>query len=215
MMQIETRDQIAALSLDPECPLVIVDADEVLVSFALPFSQYLKARNWDLRLIDYSLEYAIWRDDRVADPVETQALVNGFIDTETHRQPMIHGAQSALQDLSKMAQIVVLSNVPQRRYHDRLTNLAGHGMGHPLIANAGPKGPALRVLGASMRAPVLFIDDSPAQIESASEYAPHIRRVHFSGCEMIRPMMPVVTCADIAPLDWRGVHAFAKATLGA
>ena len=33
--------QIKALSIDPNLPLVLVDADEVLVHFAIPFRNYL------------------------------------------------------------------------------------------------------------------------------------------------------------------------------
>ena len=37
-----TKKQISDLNIDPNLPLMIFDADEVLVHFAEPFSNYLK-----------------------------------------------------------------------------------------------------------------------------------------------------------------------------
>ncbi len=205
-MQEHTRDQIAKINLVPDRPLLIVDADEVLVHFARPFTRYLEALEWELHLTEYRLEYAIKRADGfVANPDMTFELVHGFIDAETRLQPAIDGATGTLADLAKQAQIVVLSNVPQRRYLDRQANLEGHGMPYPLVANSGPKGPALMALTARMQAPVAFVDDSPAQIESAAEHADHIHRVHFTGCDIIRSVLPDVKCANATPEDWSGV----------
>ena len=205
-MQDETKAQIAALNLSPDKPLLIVDADEVLVQFIQPFTKYLNARDWEIHLTEYRLEYAIRRAGGiVADEEETFELVHGFIDAETHRQPEVQGAATALRALSKQAQVVVLSNVPQRRYRDRLANLRGHGMDFALVANSGPKGPALLALTSGMRAPVAFVDDSPAQIESAAEHAAHIHRIHFAGCPVIKKVLPDVKCANATPDDWSGV----------
>lgn len=205
-MQEHTRKQIAKIDLVPDRPLLIVDADEVMVHFAQPFTRYLEALAWELHLTEYRLEYAIKRvDGLVADPDMTFELVHGFIDAETRTQPAITGAAATLATLAKEAQIVVLSNVPQRRYVDRQENLVGHEMPYPLVANSGPKGPALLALAARMQAPVAFIDDSPAQIQSAAEHAAHIYRVHFTGCDIIRKVLPDVKCANATPDDWSGV----------
>jgi hypothetical protein len=215
MMQDATKAQIAALNISVNKPLLIVDADEVLVQFLQPFTRYLQALDWQIHLTEYRLEYAIRRaDGLVADEGETFALVQGFIDAETHRQPTINGAATALSSLAKQAQIVVLSNVPQRRYLDRLANLRGHAMDYALVANAGPKGPALAALSAGMNAPIAFIDDSPAQIESAAEHAAHIHRIHFAGCPVIKKVLPDVKCANATPDDWSGVASHVDRLFG-
>lgn len=205
-MQDETKAQISALNLSPDRPLLIVDADEVLVQFLQPFTGYLSDLDWEIHLTEYRLEYAIRRANGVvADPDETFDLVHGFIDRETRHQPIIAGAHLALSDLAKQAQIVVLSNVPQRRYQDRLENLRDHGLGFALVANSGPKGPALATLTSGMNAPVAFVDDSPTQIESAAEHADHIHRIHFTGCPVIKRVLPEVTCANATPDNWSDV----------
>lgn len=75
----ETRDQISALNLSMDKPLLIVDADEVLVQFLQPFTKYLNALDWQIHLTEYRLEYAIRRaGGLVADPDETFDLVHGL-----------------------------------------------------------------------------------------------------------------------------------------
>ncbi|MHA1127828.1 MAG: HAD family hydrolase [Alphaproteobacteria bacterium] len=210
-----TKHQISALNLQRDKPLLIVDADEVLVHFAQPFTAYLAKREWELRLTEYRLEYAIRRaDGSVADEGETHRLVHGFIDAETHRQPEIPGASSALREISLGAQIVVLSNVPQRRHADRIANLVGHGMEYPLVVNSGPKGAALRAITNGIIAPVAFVDDSPAQIESAAKDAPQVHRIHFAGCSIIQSVLPKVKDANATPDDWSGVASVVDTLFG-
>ena len=214
-MEKHTKDQISSLNLSPDRPLLVVDADEVLVHFAQPFTRYLSGLDWQLHLTEYRLEYAIKRaGGYVANPDETFELVQGFIDAETHRQPAVEGAAGALQTLSDQAQIVVLSNVPHRVYDRRLENLRAHRMDYSLVANSGPKGPALMALASEMKAPVAFVDDSPMQIESAAEHAAHIHRIHFAGCPIIKEVLPDVKCADATPEDWSGVASVVDSLFG-
>lgn len=214
-MKDHTIDQINALDLTPNKPLLIVDADEVLVQFVKPFTEYLAARTWELRLTEYRLEYAIHRaNGEVAGEAETYDLVHTFIDAETHRQPEIPGAARALQALGPDAQVVVLSNLPNRRYHDRVSNLAGHGIAYPLVVNSGPKGAALRAISEGITAPVAFVDDSPTQIESAARDAPNIHRIHFAGCPIVQSVLPVVKEANATPDSWSGVASIVDNLFG-
>lgn len=212
-MEAHTKTQIEALQLDANQPLVIIDADEVLVHFARPFAVYLEAEGWELRLKEYSLEYAIWQGGVVADAKETQSLVAGFIDTQTRHQPVIQGARRTLELLSNHAQIVILSNVPQRRFADRIANLAQHGMTFPLVTNVGLKGAALSAITGNMHAPTIFVDDSPAQIESAAIHVPHVHSVHFSGCPIVQNVLPEVLSADVTPRDWSGVTSYIQSVI--
>ena len=49
----ETKKQISNLKLDPNKPIVIFDADEVLVHFAKPFSNFLEKHKRRLKLTGY------------------------------------------------------------------------------------------------------------------------------------------------------------------
>ena len=54
-----TKKQISDIKLDPNLPLMIFDADEVLVHFAEPFAIYLKKHDHRLHLTGYRLDNAI------------------------------------------------------------------------------------------------------------------------------------------------------------
>ena len=54
-----TKKQISNIKLDPNLPVMIFDADEVLVHFAEPFAKYLKKHDYHLHLTGYRLDNAI------------------------------------------------------------------------------------------------------------------------------------------------------------
>lgn len=198
-----TAAQIAALRLDPARPILVVDADEVVVHFALPFADWLIAQDWRLHLREYRLDRAIRRESGdLADPQTTGHLILSFIDSETLHQPATPGAAECLAKLSAHASILILTNVPMHRQPDRIRNLASLGMAYPVIANAGPKGPALAALSQLTRAPLAFIDDNPAQIDSAAGHAGRIRRIQFTGCPLVRGVLPVAITAQACPGSW-------------
>ena len=89
----ETENQISNLKLDPNKPLIIFDADEVLVHFAEPFSYFLERHKRKLKLTGYRLDNAI-RDgttDEVVHKDESRDLVWKFINEETISQPASKG----------------------------------------------------------------------------------------------------------------------------
>ncbi|MGB0499143.1 MAG: hypothetical protein ACPGID_12450, partial [Rubricella sp.] len=106
--------QLSALEIARHRPLLIVDADEVLVHFLCHFRDWLPTRGWQLDLSDYSLDTALVdrgtgrrgsRDDALAE-------IDAFFASETQRQKAIPGAARALARLSSEMQIVILTNLP-------------------------------------------------------------------------------------------------------
>ena len=144
-MNPETIKQITSLSINPNKPLLIFDADEVLVLFASHFSKFLESRGWKLNLKSYRLDDAIQHISKgnIANKATYQNLINDFIDQETANQPEAPGASSVLQKFSELAEIIILTNVPGRVYRQRIKNLCNLNMDFPTISNAGLKGPAL------------------------------------------------------------------------
>jgi hypothetical protein len=197
-------EQIEAAGLAPGRPLLAVDADEVLVHFAPHLARWLEGLGWRLALTEYRLDGAIRRvgTGEAAGIEQGRGLLRRFFDEETHRQDAMAGAAEGLAALAGGAQIVVLTNVPAPARAARVSNLAGHGMAFPVIANEGGKGPALAELARRVAAPVAFVDDSPGQIVSARRHAPGVRRIHFTGSDYLRPVMPVVAEADHSIGDW-------------
>ena len=199
-----TKKQISGLNLDPTLPLMIFDADEVLVHFAEPFAIYLKKHNHRLHLTGYRLDNAIKnaQTDAVADPDTAKDLVWGFIKEETKNQPPAKGAPQALKKLRELAQIIILSNVPYTVHDDRVTNLKNIGMDYPLISNEGMKGPAVKEILKNHKAESFFIDDNPYQVESVYNDNQDTVCVHFSVCDLVKPYMPKAVGASIEPSSW-------------
>ena len=199
-----TKKQISKLNIDPNLPLMIFDADEVLVHFAEPFATYIKKHNHRLHLTGYRLDNAIKKadTDEVADPDTAKDLVWGFINEETKSQPAAKGAPQALKKLQAYAQIIILSNVPHSVHDDRVANLKSLNMDYPLISNEGMKGPAVKEILRNHKAQSFFIDDNPYQVESVYNDNQQTVCVHFSVCDLVKPYMPKAVGASIEPTSW-------------
>ena len=200
-----TKTQISNLNIDPNLPLMILDADEVLVHFAEPFATYIKKHNHRLHLTGYRLDNAIKKadTDEVADPDTAKELVWGFINEETKSQPAAEGAPQALMKLQAYAQIIILSNVPHSVHDDRVANLKSLNMDYPLISNEGMKGPAVKEILRNHKAQSFFIDDNPYQVESLYNDNQQTVCVHFSVCDLVKPYMPKAVGASIEPTSWQ------------
>ena len=204
-----TKTQISNLNIDPNLPLMIFDADEVLVHFAEPFATYIKKHNHRLHLTGYRLDNAIKKadTDEVADPDTAKELVWGFINEETKSQPAAKGAPQALKKLQAYAQIIILSNVPHSVHDDRVANLKSLNMDYPLISNEGMKGPAVKEILRNHKAQSFFIDDNPYQVESVYNDNQQTVCVHFSVCDLVKPYMPKAVGASIEPTSWEDLVA--------
>ena len=206
-MNSDTLKQIKNLSIDPKKPLLIFDADEVLVLFAHHFSEFLNKHGWRLNLKGYRLDDAIEhiQDHYLASNTTYQRLIDEFIDQETAHQPEAPGASATLEKFKNLAEIIILTNVPARAYSHRIKNLSDLNMGYPTICNTGLKGPALFELAKLTKNTCIFIDDNPFQIASAAKYTPDIYRFHFTACEIVKKTMPKARGATHRPSSWHEV----------
>jgi len=115
--------QIDDLGLERFCPLVICDADEVLLHFVQSLEQYLIGLGLRLDLVDYRLTGNIKRADNVAlTQQEVNALLEAYYARHTATMPAVEGAAEALAVLDGHAQIVGLTNVAHDRGADRLSH---------------------------------------------------------------------------------------------
>ena len=167
--------------INQDRPLIICDADEVLVEFIKGLERFLARQDLLLDLASFRIHGNVrhqatghvLEDDRVT------RLIDEFFASDTAVLDAVPGAATALADLSRHATIIVLSNLPASAREARAKNLAGHGMAYPVIAGSGPKGNIIQPLIAEMRAPVVFIDDLPPHHASVAGVAPHVHRLHF------------------------------------
>jgi hypothetical protein len=174
-------EQFAALALTRGRPLLIVDADEVLFYFMRGLERFLESRDLYFDWASYALHGNI-RQRRDNAPVAAEILhplLQRFFAETTEDLEPVEGAAQALAELSRIAQVVVLSNVPMAARNARIRALARHGMEFPLIANTGPKGPAVATMLRQVMAPAIFIDDIPHNHRSVAELAPAAHRLHY------------------------------------
>jgi hypothetical protein len=195
-------------------PLLIVDADEVLLAFARGFDTFLARHGCYLDLVSYRLHGNVRRRDG-NDPlidIEVTGLLDEFRSDLDWLEP-IDGACEAIAALRDYTEIVVVSNVSPAQALPRLKNLATLGLDAPLLANSGPKGPAVKALARRAGKPVFFVDDVPIHHASVAELAPDVFRIHFVGDDRLKPLMPSSPHAHLRADTWRDIDAFIRATL--
>ena len=171
--------QLQKLQLDPARPLIISDADEVLLRFLERLDYYLETQGLWIDLSSYALDGNI-KSRSTNQPVKVPTLLDDFFNAQTAHIEPTKGAANALAQLAQRAQIIVLTNLPASEKTRRKENLARHGMDYPVVVGNGLKGPAVAWLNAQIiDAPVFFLDDIPHNIDSAATHAPDVHRIHF------------------------------------
>lgn len=208
--------QLAALPIRRGRPLLAVDCDEVMVHLSAHMARWLPSAGFRMELARYQLEGSIFPlgSDVPVPFDDCLRLIDRFFAEETIRQEPVPGAPGALARLAESAQIVVLTNVPHHAGADRRRNLAGLGMGYPMVTNSGGKGRALAWLAAAAAAPVAFVDDSPKQHESAARRAPGVTRIHFVGAGRLRHLLPESPAAVHRAENWAACEAAVCEALG-
>jgi len=179
----DIADRIAALAFDPMRPLILCDADEVLIDFATPLTRFLDRRGYRLDLKSFGLAGNISRrsDGAAIEGEEIRALIAAYFDDEIDRATPVDGAVQAIGDLLRIAQIVVVTNVPHRLRARRESALAAAGLNLPVLSNSGGKGPLIRHLAERHGGRVAFIDDLPPHHASVAAHAGNVHRIHFVG----------------------------------
>lgn len=193
-------------------PLVITDCDEVLLHMMRHFRDWLDSEH-DVEL---RLDGRGWADgmrrkgvDAPLPEAEMWDFLGKFFDTEMDRQTVIDGAAEAICTLQEEADVVVLTNLIDRRNAARTAQLQRVGIDAKVYTNQGPKGAALKAIVEEYAPSVaVFIDDIAAHHESASVHVPHVRRLHFCGEPAIAPHVP---CAHQAGAAHARIDAWSEA----
>ena len=199
----------ALKSLAPGRPLLIVDADEVILGFLDGLEAFLASHGLYIDLTSYRLHGNIKRqsDNSAVLDVEVTALLEEFrSDLDTLKAAA--GASEALARLSGQASIIVLSNITESMGPARKRNLVSLGMDYPLVANDGPKGNAVKALATRARAVSFFVDDIPQHLESATEFAPEVFRIHLVASPRLRRLLPPTPHAHCSAEDWTEAETF-------
>ncbi len=172
-------------------PLIISDCDEVLLYMVAPFRDWLaEAQGVEFRMVGNDFSQALrWQDSgEVLAPEEIWRMLGLFFDTEMHRQLPIPGAIEGINMLAERADVVILTNLVDKRQAMRTEQLAGHGLNARVFTNQGPKGPALqRILEVYNPTRAIFIDDLAQHHRSARETISDITTLHLCGEPLLAP----------------------------
>jgi len=203
--------------LSPGRPLVICDADEVLVQFLAGLERFLLRRNRKLVLKSYAIHGNVL--DTVTDETvthdEVTQLLKDFFAHDTERLEPVPGAAAALGELAKSAQIVILTNLPETSRAARRAHLASHGLDYPVIAGNGPKGPIVRQLIEGIATPIVFIDDLPPHLASVAEEAPRVHRLHFVADRRLARLLEPAPAAHRRIDDWPTARVWIESVIAA
>lgn len=164
-------------------PLLITDCDEVLLHMLVHFADWLdEAHDLAFALDAPGFREAVRRkaDGRPVDEARLWPLLDGFFESEMHRQTLVPGAAEALGRIGETADIVILTNIGDAFHHGRLAQLDRFGIRHRVVCNRGGKGPpAARLVAEAKAGRAAFVDDLAVHHESVAAHAPDIWRLHM------------------------------------
>jgi hypothetical protein len=198
-------------------PLVITDCDEVLMHMVVPFAQWVDEEHGVIfRMENTSFAGALKRKEcgTPLEAAEVWPLLDGFFRTEMPRQYPIPGALSAMAEIARHADIVVLTNVGPDHQAARMAQLAALGLDAPVIGSRGGKGEPVRALIEERRPPVaVFIDDLANHHHSVAIEAPDVWRLHMVGEPAIADKVPAARHAHARIDDWAAAQNWILARL--
>jgi len=186
-------------------PLLISDCDEVLLHMIAHFAEWLGESGYDFVLDQPSFMNAV-RDRATGQPIAQDRvwpLLDTFFIEETHRQNVVPGALEALAEIEKVADVVILTNLPDEHHAIRVNQLAACDIRYQVVCNQGGKGPPVRELIARLQPSVtVFVDDLAAHHESVAEHAPEVWRLHMVAEPKVASVSPPAPHAHARIDDW-------------
>ncbi|MGA9795459.1 MAG: hypothetical protein WBQ17_07975 [Rhizomicrobium sp.] len=201
----------ATLAVARERPLLIVDADEVLLAFVAGFDRFLRERALFLDLVSYRLHGNVKRleDRSPLIDIEVTALLDEFR-SDLDSLDAVEHAREVLASLARDMAIVVLTNITPVQAPARRRNLDILGFAYPLVVNNGPKGRAVKSLASRAGKPVFFVDDIPQHLSAAAQEAPDVWRIQLIGDERLKPLMPKAPDAQFRAETWHDAETFIR-----
>ena len=164
-------------------PLLISDCDEVLLHMVSHFAEWLGEEHkihFDLDSGRFENAFTSAQGGEPLGKERVWPLLGQFFSQQMHRQTLVPGAIEALGRIGEIADIVILTNLPDEAHGWRVDQLAKHGIQHEIICNRGGKGSPVRELVERRKATrAVFVDDLAVHHESVAKHAPEVWRLHM------------------------------------
>lgn len=187
-------------------PLLITDCDEVLLHMVSHFDAWLGEAHG----IRFAFETGSFGEAMIdvatgetLDRERVWPLLGQFFEEEMGRQTPVPGAIEALGGIGEVADIVILTNLPDLAHPWRVEQLASHGIRHEVVCNQGGKGvPARAIIERYGAGATVFVDDLPVHHASVAKHAPEVHRLHMVAEPRLAPAVPTAEHAHARIDDW-------------
>ena len=196
-----------SLNINPNLPLLISDADEVIFEFMESFEEYLLSNSMYFSYKSFKLNGNIYNQEtnKPIDSANIPIIISNFFQEYAIKMPLIKGAKNILEKLSKFMNVIILSNIPKNYAADRMQCLKDNNMNYAFISNEGPKNIKCLELQKLTNKKVFFIDDLPNQISSVSNYCKNIITIHFLQNKKLLKIIPEVKDSDYNVNNWGSI----------
>ncbi|MFD1949546.1 HAD family hydrolase [Sphingomonas arantia] len=188
-------------------PLLITDCDEVLLHMVTHFGAWLDAEHqldFQPRGGHFTSSTRRRSDGTLFPDEQLWPLLNGFFETQMHRQTLVPHAAEALAEIGEVADIVVLTNILPDWHSGRVAQLAAHDIRHRVVCNQGGKGtPARTLIEEFAPSAAVFVDDLAVHHASLAEHTPEVWRLHMVSEPTLAPDVAPAPEADARIDDWR------------
>jgi hypothetical protein len=186
-------------------PLLITDCDEVLLHMVAHFGAWLdEAHEIAFEMTGSDFSNALKRrDGSPVSGLEVWPLLDGFFMTEMPRQTLVPGAKEALDALSEVADIAILTNLRDQHQESRAAQLRALGIDYPVFTNQGGKGePVVRIVDQYRPSVTVFVDDLAVHHASVAKHAPAVWRLHMIAEPVVAAVMPKAEDAHVRIDEW-------------
>ena len=196
-------------------PLLITDCDEVLLHMLRHFADWVdEAHGLSFALDAPDFREAVRHKDTGVPVAEDRIwpLLDGFFESEMHRQNIVPGAAEALRTIGEDADIVILTNVGDDFEAGRIEQLERFDIRHRVLCNRGGKGPPLLELVEEMKpSATVFVDDLAVHHHSVAKHAPSVWRLHMIAEPLIAAHMPPSPHAHARIDEWGQATSWIRA----
>ncbi|MBT3938509.1 MAG: hypothetical protein HOF44_02230 [Pelagibacterales bacterium] len=196
-----------SLNINPNLPLLISDADEVIFEFMESFEEYLLSNSMYFSYKSFKLNGNIYNQEtnKPIDSANISIIISNFFQEYAIKMPLIKGAKNILEKLNKVMNVIILSNIPKNYAADRIQCLKDNNMNYAFISNEGPKNIKCLELQKLTNKKVFFIDDLPNQISAVSNYCKNIITIHFLQNKKLLKIIPEVKDSDYNVNNWGSI----------
>lgn len=196
--------------------LIVCDVDEVVLEFVTPFNAFLQANGYELLPRSFRLTGNIvslkGRNEAARETVSE--LLEQFYAEQLDWQKPAGGVDTALSNLSQIADIIFLTAMPPHHYEVRRSLLDRHGLPFPLVATKEEKGPVISEIHAERNHPLIFIDDMVYNLHSVKKHVPDAHTINYMSNDHFRAMAPVPGDDVVQARDWPDIEQIIRRHMG-